>query len=1299
MTKGKKPVGRKRAVESKPKAAVGRAKISAASSVPRAKPKTKASAASRASRKAAPAVAAIADRRFTEIPALVDLGRVFDSLRPRLPIEFRVPVRRPRDLLVFDLVFENLKLAPLRAEDAAATPRLKRNAANAPAYLIVEFPPQSFGEEAFLDATGSDVSPATQPKFPETDAGVPARNTTVPDAELHPGIDGKTVLPFARMRMAGVSRVVFRMPDGINELPYTLADVLDACGSWPMRLDSLAVDDDYERLVARPAKDFDWVAKLPDNRDWVATKNELIEGIRNPGGPITFELLQRMTQSLVETAIVAAQRRSSRSTFSPGTILTAATRTQVDALIQAVPSLRDPQARETVTAALVVSVIDEIARRQPGLIDVFVDSPLFRVILRPHAPAKNVTALELPYRVFTTPIGAARWRHAREVVTHGGRSELWHTRLTNSPGVPGPDEASKIRAIWTPDYPRLNFNPLLSPPPLPYRMTLDPLDRQMMVNLMAGFDKKNDGKTYRPLAADSKRLSLSALGALLDAEGAWDKRPDGVGLQQWKHLATLGRDHYVRVVYAGFLMPFGHAASLIKVTERKFEDLANDDPRRVALLRQRFFIVVRQRLKDDYRTIGGAYRAGHQYLGNTLPFRSVEILTRATPNLLAPETAMIVPVNVGAQRIYPNAGDGYTVAPRMVFWPKLAAANWFPFEVAATDLEGARCVFSLPMLFVGDEANWPFAASGATPPADLMQRIINAYNAPLYQPQRTAGLHGATIAYAPSGASDGVPRLPTDSLRFDAAALEPGVAMPAKKLRREVPQFYPEIENANVGVKPIQKLLGNPDARVDVAYADVFKKELASEGFGGGNPGQLFLKLVAPYSLNFGGSGADSKSDALGGLATPQMAIMAISRATGPVSGKPPTGAQTIEDSLQKASTGTFDPVDFFSGAKILGGIDIGDLLKGAVTALTGATVPKLVSKDFPDRVEATFDWNTEITHSDPLNIFVPNASGAGKTTLDMHGKATTPIGPAGPGQPTFNAKASLDNFKVNLFGFIIIWFEGLRFTVKPGQKPDVIVDLHTPEGDDDQPIMFGGPLEFVNEIRKYIPSNGFSDPPNLSVTPSGIKAGFSLGLPAIQVGVFALSNVSLGAGFDLPFDARPISVRFNFCERQSPFNLTVSLLGGGGFVAIGIDASGVREIEAALEFGAALQIDLGVASGGVEIKAGVYFHWLEAANGKSATVELTGYVRLHGELTVLCIISASLTFNLELGYLKEAGHATMFGEASLEVEIEILFFSASVSVKCRREFGGGQADPKFIDLVPTQSVWNQYCDAFAVDA
>jgi hypothetical protein len=310
-------------------------------------------------------------------------------------------------------------------------------------------------------------------------------------------------------------------------------------------------------------------------------------------------------------------------------------------------------------------------------------------------------------------------------------------------------------------------------------------------------------------------------------------------------------------------------------------------------------------------------------------------------------------------------------------------------------------------------------------------------------------------------------------------------------------------------------------------------------------------------------------------------------------------------------------------------------------------------------------------------------------TRLTMEGVVHTPANPAQP--PTMQANASLNNFKVNLFGFIVLWFEQLIFDGRSGQKPDVTVEMR--EGDD--AVQFGGPLEFVNALRRYIPSDGFSDPPALMVTPSGISASYSLTLPAVEVGVLALSNASLGASFNLPFDSNPASVRFNFSERHQPFSLTVSLLGGGGFFAIGVTAEGVREIEAALEFGAAIAIDLGVASGGVEVKAGIYFHWLEPVPNKGS-VELAGYVRIHGELSVLAIISVSLTFNLQLGYLKQGGKAVCYGEATLTVEIEILMFSVSVSVSCRREFAGGESDPKFIELVPTQAIWQEYCEAFA---
>ncbi len=121
--------------------------------------------------------------------------------------------------------------------------------------------------------------------------------------------------------------------------------------------------------------------------------------------------------------------------------------------------------------------------------------------------------------------------------------------------------------------------------------------------------------------------------------------------------------------------------------------------------------------------------------------------------------------------------------------------------------------------------------------------------------------------------------------------------------------------------------------------------------------------------------------------------------------------------------------------------------------------------------------------------------------------------------------------------------------------------------------------------------------------------------LPALEVGVFALSNASLGASFSLPFDGTPVAVKFAFSHREHPFSLTVSLLGGGGFFGIGISSHGVNEIEAALEFGACCAIDLGVASGSVEVKAGIYFHWLEPSPDKG--VGRTRRLRPHSRRAV----------------------------------------------------------------------------------
>src|SRR6185437_2258665 len=73
--------------------------------------------------------------------------------------------------------------------------------------------------------------------------------------------------------------------------------------------------------------------------------------------------------------------------------------------------------------------------------------------------------------------------------------------------------------------------------------------------------------------------------------GAFIPEPQ-FSVEQWRHKAAMARDNYVRVVYAGNLCHPGNRASLVKVTERKFQEAPHGTT--TAYLRQSFFLIVRQ---------------------------------------------------------------------------------------------------------------------------------------------------------------------------------------------------------------------------------------------------------------------------------------------------------------------------------------------------------------------------------------------------------------------------------------------------------------------------------------------------------------------------------------------------------------------------------------------------------------------------------------------------------------------------------------------------------------------------------
>ncbi|MGW1072787.1 hypothetical protein [Streptomyces sp. NPDC002537] len=963
-------------------------------------------------------------------------------------------------------------------------------------------------------------------------------------------------------------------------------------------------------------------------------------------------------------------------------------------------------------------------------------------------PAHPFTGVELPYRIYLSPSQKARWSHRGDIAdpAPGERVELWHTRSTGA----------TARAVW-------NRERGADPgAPTDFNQPLTAQDRGWIVDLSSGAGLADpQGRPYVPLPIAVDKLMLSAMGGWLDSLGHWAVRPAGIPLVEWRHRAALGRDHYVRVTYAGFLAPFGHRAVLVKVTERKF-----DDPR-AAYLFQRRFIVVRQPLRTyDPGTALPAGPGDSGALTNVLfPFTSVRVDTLVTPDLAHPPSGIVA------------------------FFPATHAEDPFRFKVTAVDHDGRSVEFHTPLQFVHDTL--------ATPGQPLTD-VVNGYNgednrhplAPTGQvdppPRISAALLGQSVALAPSAKPD--------DTRLDVAHLVWGVAAPPKLgpafAAGDAP-FIPQLRWADVTVPAVSHLAGTA-ATVPVRYAERYAQSAFNQADGAGRPankGEVFLSLLTDASntltMNFNGN-----SDRSGGLVAPSFDVAGLSRTSGPVSGIG-TGAAALE----RIADGQFKPDEFFHpsdalkllGANLLGIVPLADIVKAAgvdeplkvpqfftetVNAVTGfladlrrirdqilsrtgqlpgaaqqvadtarafaKTVGDFLAQELgrkpgdppgpltmqdvdnafnafstaladlvgllpanadpglrtllariqqqaatwnsaagqvlslrqaveaaakaaklPETVNARFEWRPQLQPWTPPGltgpVFVPDPDGSFSVVVDLRGSLRPDLSSGA------DITCTLEKFKLFLipgvFQALELDFDRIRLTARAGQKLDVDVGF--------KGVHFIGPLAFVETLRQLIPLDGFSDPPGIQVTPSGITATYGLPLPNLAIGVFSLENLRLDASLDLPFVGRAMEARFSFCTRQAPFRLTVSLLGGGGFFGITLTPKRIAVLEAALEFGAALSMNFGVASGSLSVMAGIYYR-LEIDTGES---RLTGYFRARGEVDVLGIVSASIELCLELTW--DQGTGTVFGRARISISVHIGFWSQSVTIECEKRFVG----------------------------
>lgn len=722
-----------------------------------------------------------------------------------------------------------------------------------------------------------------------------------------------------------------------------------------------------------------------------------------------------------------------------------------------------------------------------------------------------------------------------------------------------------------------------------------------------------------------ERLMLSSLGAGMKLYGSWDA---DLNLAEWRQVMTLGRDQFVKIALKGYLFPLGHKAVEITITERKLGMGTSHrlEGKPVAYLLQRRFIALREPVK--------------RFTHREFPFRVVEFKTLRSPNLAKIEPGDMIPI----------ASDGATT-----YWPKFEESPGVRkdvmFLVEGTDWDGRITSFSVPLIFVpfkGDEG------------VDI-GRLVTAYDGdpapPLTSepesPRRTVDTKGQKVAFAPS-----TPATATEPAKPGDTTLDTDHIILAALNATGAPHFLPAMRGARVNdpsLRQISKDAGKVLIRYDPQY-------LSGAAGSFGNAGEVFARIEAPPGVKF-------PVEKTGGLVAPDFTPQGFSRHFG-----------AVGDAASFAS-GSFNPGTIFAGIKILGGIPLDkifELVNFAWPAQAGATVPGLTTTQVGNVIRTRYVWTATHAQLQAQPIFQPEVPGA---KFELESVIDTPV----DGSPArFTVTGKLEKFTVVLppgkDALVGAKFDHVRFSAGTGQKVDVSVKFID--------IVFMGSLTFVNDVRRYIPLDGFVDPPYIDVNSQGVSAGFTLAIPTIGVGIFTLQDISLSAGFFLPFIGGAAALRFAFCERDHPFLLTVSLFGGGGFFGLDLDTEKVTNVEASLEFGAAIALNLGVAEGKASITAGVYYQ------KSGAGFNITAFFRAAGSLSVLGIISVSVELYVGLGYIQaKAEGGYLYGTASVKVKIKIVFFSISVSISIERKFAG--SDPTFAEMLGPGE-WSEYCGAFA---
>ena len=442
------------------------------------------------------------------------------------------------------------------------------------------------------------------------------------------------------------------------------------------------------------------------------------------------------------------------------------------------------------------------------------------------APHGDVTTIELLEGLALSPIPTAgplggahpKVRLDADPQTFGGTNVSWQaTVIGGATAVPKPPT---LRAIWSPGYVTGGTPQSVNEP---YDRPLSALDRRSLVQATGDWSDTalSTYPGHEPIAAASL-ITLSPVGATASLSGSWT---GGGPLASWVQEVNLGRTVSAAVVTTGYLLPFGHLASVTRTIARRFT-VALDGNVVAGLFEVETLVIPPSTVTTDPEVM---FSDGREW-----PLRTVSV----TPPAAVPQGRGDVGVSTDEAFLLQN-DDG---TPHEL---------WFE----ATDRLGRTGItFRCPVVFV--EANAAFE-----PQDNPMATVVAWFGRPERDDLFTIDFGGQPIgmADAPAPGEEAAVTLLVESIRMDLQPPSVDVTPDDLRARGQVGGL-PRMVRAVVSDPVIDGLRGVSEPLLVHPSPDWLE-----HGYGPDNVGGTFLVMDQRVALGYSGAG--------GGLAAPELVV------------------------------------------------------------------------------------------------------------------------------------------------------------------------------------------------------------------------------------------------------------------------------------------------------------------------------------------------------------------------------------------------------------------------------------------